>query len=81
LSRLYDLIAYWFRQGKRLLHLLEGLAFLILAFAGASVSFSEWQLYRKAPEVGWVRFGLLAGFTVLLVAFGLYSFAKARSVR
>jgi len=28
-----------------------------------------------------VRFGLLAGFTVLLFIFCLYSFVKARSVR
>jgi hypothetical protein len=31
--------------------------------------------------VGLVRFGLLAGFTVLLFIFCLYSFVKARSVR
>jgi hypothetical protein len=61
--------------------MLVGLAFLILAVAGASVSFSEWQYYLKSPSVGLVRFVLVAGFTVLLIIFCLYSFAKARSVR
>lgn len=66
---------------QRFFHLLVGLAFLFLAFGGASVTFLEWRYYRTAPSVGLVRFGLLAGFTVLLVIFCLYSFAKARSVR
>ena len=66
---------------QRLFHLLVGLAFLFLAFAGASVSFSEWRYYEVTPSVGLVRFGLLAGFTVLLLIFCLYSLAKARSVR
>ncbi len=62
-------------------HLLVGLAFLFLAMAGASVSFVEWRSYRQAPSVGLWRFSLLAGFTVLLIIFGLYSFTKARNVR
>jgi membrane protein implicated in regulation of membrane protease activity len=61
--------------------MLVGLAFLVLAVAGASVAFSEWQYYIKSPSVGLVRFVLLASFTVLLVIFSLYSFAKARSIR
>ena len=62
-------------------HMLVGLAFLVLAVAGASVSFWEWQYYLKSPSVGLVRFVLFASFTVLLIIFCLYSFAKARSVR
>jgi membrane protein implicated in regulation of membrane protease activity len=61
--------------------MLVGLVFLALAAAGAEVSFSEWQDYLKSPSVGLVRFVLVASFTVLLVVFSLYSFAKARSVR
>jgi hypothetical protein len=61
--------------------MLVGLVFLVLAAAGASVSFSEWQYYLKSPSVGLVRFVLVAGFTVLLIIFCLYSFAKARSIR
>jgi hypothetical protein len=61
--------------------MLVGLAFLFLALAGAAVSFSEWQYYTQAPAVGLARFYLVVGFTVLLVIFCLYSFAKARSVR
>ncbi len=69
------------RHFQRLFHVLVGMAFLFLAFAGASVSWNEWRLYRASPSVGLLRFGLLAGFTVLLVVFCLYSFVKARSVR
>jgi uncharacterized membrane protein len=79
--RFGSLLQAWFRHMQRLFHLLVGLAFLFLAFAGASVSFLEWRTYRTTPSVGLVRFGLLAGFTVLLVIFCLYSLAKARSVR
>jgi hypothetical protein len=61
--------------------MLVGLAFLTLAVAGASVSFSEWQYYLKSPSVGLVHFVLYASFTVLLVIFCLYSFLKARSIR
>ena len=61
--------------------MLVGLAFLFLAVAGAAVSFSEWEYYRKAPSVGLVRFSLVAAFTVILIIFCLYSFVKARSVR
>jgi hypothetical protein len=63
--------------------MLVGLVFLFLALAGATVTFSEWQLYRRAPEVGWQRFTPMGVglFTVLLTIFGLYSFVKARNVR
>jgi hypothetical protein len=61
--------------------MLVGLAFLTLALGGASVSFWEWQYYLKSPSVGLVRFVLFASFTVLLIVFCLYSFAKARSIR
>jgi hypothetical protein len=61
--------------------MLVGLAFLFLAAAGAAVCFSEWRFYHRAPSVGLVRFGVVAGFTVILIIFGLYSFVKARSVR
>jgi hypothetical protein len=61
--------------------MLVGIAFLLLAVAGATVSFSEWHYYRQAPSVGWFRFSIVTGFTVILIIFGLYSFVKARSVR
>jgi hypothetical protein len=80
-GRLGGLLQTSFRHLQRLFHLLVGLAFLFLAFAGAGVSFTEWRYYQATPSVGLVRFGLLAGFTVLLLIFCLYSLAKARSVR
>ena len=81
LSKLGYLFKQLFRSAQRLFHMLVGLAFLILAVAGASISFSEWQYYLKSPSVGLVRFVLVASFTVLLIIFCLYSFAKARSIR
>ena len=69
------------RAAERLFHTLVGVVFLFLTLAGASVSFNEWQSYRRSPSIGLVRFGLLAGFTALLFVFCLYSFLKARSVR
>ena len=61
--------------------MLVGLVFLVLSVAGATVSFSEWQYYIKSPSEGMFRFVLVASFTVLLIIFCLYSFAKARSIR
>lgn len=81
MSRLTSLLAGWFRQTQRLFHMLVGVAFLVLAIAGAGVCLSEWSDYRKAPEVGLFTVGLIGAFTVLLVVFGLYSFLKARSIR
>jgi hypothetical protein len=81
LSKLFRFISSCFLHAQRLLQLLIGVAFLCLAFAGASVALSEWLFYRREPSAGLVRFYLVGGFTVLLILFSLYSFAKARSVR
>ena len=81
MGKLGILVSRWFRNVQRLFHMLVGLAFLIFAVAGASVSFSEWQYYLKSPSVGLVRAILFASFTVLLIIFCLYSFVKARSIR
>lgn len=81
MSKLYYLLAQWFRHAQRLFHVLVGLIFLFFTLAGATVSFAEWRYYQQTPSAGLVRFGLLASFTVLLFIFCLYSFVKARSVR
>jgi cytochrome b subunit of formate dehydrogenase len=81
LSKIAYLFRQLFRSARRLFHVMVGLAFLVLAVAGVGVSFSEWQFYLKSPSVGLARFVLFAGFTVILVIFCLYSFAKARSIR
>ncbi len=81
LSRLEELMRRWLRQAQRWLHMLVGLAFLVLAMAGAVLSFSEWHLYRENPALGLTHFGSFLGFTVFLVILSLYSFVKARSVR
>jgi len=80
-SRVRQLLLFWYRQAQRLFHVLVGLTFLFLAFAGAGVAWSEWRLYTRHPGVGLLRFNLIAGFTVLLLIFCLYSFARARSVK
>jgi len=81
LSKLEYLFKQLFRNAQRLFHLLVGLTFLMLAAAGATVSFSEWQNYLKSPSVGLVGFVFYASFTVFLVILCLYSFVKARNIR
>jgi len=80
-SRLGLLISRAYRQALRLFHMLVGMAFLGLAVAGATLSVREWQGYRESASLGLARLYLFAGFTVVLVVCGLYSFVKARSVR
>ena len=81
LSRLGNLFEYWFLHLRRLFHMLIGLAFMVLTMMGVSVALTEWQDYRKVPELGLVRFGMVGGFTVVLAICCLYSFVKARNVR
>ena len=80
-SRLLSGLRYGWRQARRLFHLLVGLAFLVFAAIGVSLTFSEWQAYAQTPTNGIWHFATIAGFTLLLLIFGLYSFVKARSVR
>lgn len=81
MGKLSELLSRWMRHAERMFHVLVGVVFLVLAFAGATVSITEWQYYESSPSQGLLRFGLLASFTVLLFIFCLYSFLKARSVR
>ena len=75
------MLARLFRHAQRTLHLLVALAFLCFSVAGIGISVSEWRNYERAPSIGLSAFTLVASFTVLLIIFCLYSFAKARSVR
>ena len=52
-----------------------------LTLAGATLTYSEWEGYRNAPQGGLAHFSMFGGFTVFLAILCLYSFAKARSVR
>ena len=61
--------------------MLIGLAFMVLAVAGGSLTLAEWEGYRKTPAAGLVYCELYGGLTVLLVILCLYSFVKARNVR
>lgn len=81
MSKLAYLLRQFLRNAQRLFQMLVGLMFLVLAAAGAAVSLSEWEHYVKSPSGGLVSFVLYASFTVLLIVFSLYSFAKARSIR
>ena len=81
MTGLGSLLRYGWRQTRRLFHALVGLTFLLFAGIGASLTYSEWQAYAQNPSNGMWRFGIIAGFSLLLVIFGLYSFVKARSVR
>ena len=81
LSRLGNLLHYWFLNAQRLFHMLIGLAFMVLTLIGTGLTFFEWENYRKSPEAGLVHFTMFGGFTVLLAILCLYSFLKARNVR
>jgi hypothetical protein len=81
LSRLGNFFEYWFLHLRRLFHMLIGLAFMGFTVMGASVTLTEWQDYRKDPELGLARFDIMGGFTVVLAICCLYSFVKARNVR
>jgi len=69
------------RLARRIFHVLVGLTFFVFATAGATVALEEWRAYREAPPNGVWRFAAIAGFSTLLLIFGLYSILKARSVR
>ena len=80
-NRLAAGLRYGWRQTRRIFHLFVGLTFLVFAALGTSLSFSEWQAHVQTPSNGIWRFATIAGFTLLLLILGLYSFVKARSVR
>jgi hypothetical protein len=81
MSRLGRMFRSGWRHTRRLFHVLVGLTFLLFAGIGASLTYSEWHAYAQNPSNGMWRLGTIAGFSLLLVIFGLYSFLKARSVR
>jgi hypothetical protein len=81
LSRLGSLLQNWLVSAKRLFHMMIGVAFMLLTLAGASLTFAEWQGYRKTPEGGLVHFTMFGAFTIFLAVLCLYSFVKARNVR
>ncbi len=80
LNRPGGLIRKYFIQLQRVFHVLVGFAFLFLSIAGIAVSLKLWSEYRTSPAEGWASLGMVASFTVLLIIFCLYSFAKARSI-
>jgi len=80
LSRLGNLLHYWFVNAKRLFHMLIALFFMVLTVMSASLTYSEWEGYRKTPQSGPILFTMFGGFTILLAILCLYSFVKARNV-
>jgi len=52
-----------------------------LTLMSASLTYSEWEGYRKTPGFGPVYFTMFGIFTVFLAILCLYSFVKARNVR
>jgi uncharacterized BrkB/YihY/UPF0761 family membrane protein len=81
LSKLAGLIQRLYLLGRRVFNLALGLVFLILSGISGIVTYQEWRIYQQTPAEGPVKFWVVAAFTFLLVILGLYSFAKARSVR
>ena len=74
MSKLGYLFKQSFRNAQRLFQVLVGLTFLVLAAAAVIVSVSERERDHTLSVI-------VASFAVVLVVFGLYSFAKARSIR
>ena len=74
MSKLASLFTQLYRNAQRLFQTLVGLTFLVLAGAAVIVSVSERERDHTLSII-------VASFAVLLVVFGLYSFAKARSIR
>lgn len=81
MGRLGEKLRRAVRQARRWLDFVIGLAFLFFAAAGGEISLRMWKEHQHHPENGLAAFALFASFTVVLIIFGLYSFAKARSVR
>ncbi len=81
MSKLADLLQQLVLLAKRVFNVIVGFVFLILAAASAIVTYEEWRIYQRTPTDGPVKVWVVAGFTFLLIILGLYSFAKARSVR
>lgn len=81
MGRLGDRFRRTLRQAKRLLDFVMGLAFLLFAAAGGEVALRLWKEHVNHPEHSLAGFDVIASFTVVLIIFSLYSFAKARSVR
>ena len=50
MGKLSELLSSWMRQAERMFHVLVGLVFLVLAFAGVTVSMTEWQYYQRSPS-------------------------------
>ena len=61
--------------------MLIGLAFMVLTLMSASLTYSEWEGYRRTPETSPILFPMFGGFTIFLAILCLYSFVKARNVR
>lgn len=82
LSKLGAMLAGIVLNIRRICEVIIGLAFIVAAFGAASIAYSDWKYYVTDPVTnGLTRFYLLVAFAVMLVGFGLYSIAKARSLR
>ena len=81
LSKLSELLRRYSIVARRIFNLLLGLVFLILGCVSAAMTYQEWRLYERTPSEGPIKFWVVFAFTFLLIILGLYSFAKARSVR
>ena len=73
----------WLRQVVRILHRLwlevTGALFLGLAVFAAPAVVREWRAYQQGGS--WLRLSSTILFIGMMVAFGVYSFWKARRIR
>lgn len=73
----------WLRHSARILHRLwlevSGAIFFGLAFFGVPSALREWRAYQ-AGAAGW-KLAAAIVFMVMMTAFGVYSFLRARRLR
>lgn len=73
----------WLRQAIKILHQLwlevTGAVFLGLAALGGISAWKEWRAYQDGGPV-W-KPAMAISFFLMMAAFGIYSFMKARRIR
>lgn len=81
MSKTAELTARLILFARKVFNFILAAVFLILAAASAMVTYQEWRIYQLMPADGPIKVYVVAGFTFLLIILGLYSFAKARTLR
>ena len=68
------------RVARALFHEITGALFLVLAFMGGAAAIREWR-HSSQETYHWLRFGLSAAFSLMMLIFAIASFRSARRVK